>query len=277
MKTLIDGVEVTIQWEKEKNLGEVRQSLAAWLEDQGFQLSSLLINGRSTDDDGFPLGQMELLEAETVTNQNKPLQNLVLLRDFFHLVSEALRHKNLAVIQDLQNEYRILSSHLFPLLNPIRQRIEADLLPFETWNDHQEMATSALRLSTTLETWLAAYENPQGCLEDCLGRLGKLLPELRSIAVLFQKGQDHQAFELFLQSLELLDELNRLAPLLPEGWEALFHQEFQWKTLNTEIRSFLTEIEGAMGMKDYVFLSDLLEYEICPRLEILLDREVRLP
>lgn len=277
MKTLIDGVEVSIQWEEEKNLGEVRKSLSAWLEGQGFQLSSLLINGKALENEGLPLDAMETLEAETVSLQDKPLQTLGLLRDFFHLVSEALRHGNEPVIQDLQNDYRFLSAHLFPLLNPVRSRIDADLRPFETWDDPREMAFASQNLTRTLDRWAEEIQEPQKHFDQALQRVSDLLPPLKNIAVQFQKGQDRQAFNLLLEALSLVEDLHRLAGLLPQGWEAQFSQSFVWTQLSGELFSFLEEIQGAMEQKDLVLLADLLEYEICPRLEILLDRDQPLP
>lgn len=86
--------------------------------------------------------------------------------------------------------------------------------------------------------------------------LDKLIKEIQYSVELFQCGKENDAFKYITDIIEgliaIIDAIN-------------LTKDVQKNTINiSEINQYLIEINECFNNKDYILLSDLLEYEVTP-------------
>lgn len=108
------------------------------------------------------------------------------------------------------------------------------------------------------------YENAEvnDVLTTLNGYLSKLMPAIKDCASHYQSGQLSEGLNLLINIIEGLDWVIKIAATNIEM------QENHMRETNLK----LNEIVKALENEDYVLVGDLLEYEILPAMQEILDK-----
>ena len=141
------------------------------------------------------------------------------------------------------------------------------------WTDAVALAAAAGRVAQEAESRRKELQSPDKALAETLAALTASGEGLADLGVLFQRGRDKEAFELILGLFTLLEDAGRRAELSMRDRP---EDALSWQSFHDDLQPFLKETEAALGSGDYVLLTDLLEYEVCPRLTRLKDQFLRI-
>ena len=118
-------------------------------------------------------------------------------------------------------------------------------------------------------------ENPNKLLEEAIEEGRVYLPRLKEgiseIVTMLQEGREGEGVNLFIQALEGMEWLETVL----NGIEC-FNDNTNYKDgqgdITTRYRHALADLLEAWENRDMVLISDLLEFEVVPVIEIFLER-----
>jgi hypothetical protein len=114
-------------------------------------------------------------------------------------------------------------------------------------------------------------EHVAGVLQDGKNFLAELNSFLLNNALLFRRGQEFQAKESFVQSVEGLEYfVSFIEQLAGISGLDLTVANYEGKTIResfNDLNHIFMEIIAAQEKSDWVLLADLVEYELCPQLQ----------
>jgi len=258
MTILINQTPVEFTLEAETTVGHVARALQDWAQSQGLALVSVLADGRADLDD-LGVDDVEVLAAEAVPQAEVPAQRAEVLAGYFGLVAEAAKMGSAADLATLAQE--------FPLVQEgVRDTLGPEALASPQWNQPwtAEIAPAATSLVTDLQNWLTVWKSPEASLKRAGTSLSRHLTVLSSLASWFQQGEDARAFDAILGLFTRVEDVRRAAS------SASTVATQSWNQALDEISPFLQEIRSALDAQDYILLTDLLEYEVVPRLTTVL-------
>jgi hypothetical protein len=257
MITVIDGSVADIKFENEKTMGEVLTGIEKWVDESGFCLSRINIDGVEAEtSDITALFDAEIRDTKTLLIETTPFA--VLYREAIdelkvtlsawrqaggerHLVEELWRKSPAAAFIDSHD--RTLSYALSAGFSDETVKNITDIA--------DERAAEARQ---PLRTFL----NMEGELNEETARLQDLPLDL-------QTGNDRRAAETIQGFSVFMQKILRLFPLLkyaiPENPDAAHSLLFE------ELKSALKEFLAAYENRDMVLSGDLAEYEIAPRVK----------
>lgn len=252
MTISINQTVVDFTLDTETNLGEVLTSLETWAAAQQWRIAAVLVNGKADFQPALPIGQVATLEMETVPCHEEEASRWEVVAAYFTLVAQASAEP--ALLQDLHGEF-----------GPVRQKVTA--WAGTSGSERQALADlegpwgppverPALVLAEAARKRAEDFRNPAGALDRAMDALKSLLAGRSHLAGLFQKGNDADALAWVLELFAAIHEVGLWAGGQPE-----------WTKLWAELPDFLRETETALGTQDYVLATDLIEYEIGPRVE----------
>lgn len=257
MRVTINGSDTDLVVETEKNVGELLASIELWLEDQGYSVSGLSINGAPISSD--ELEQMYALELSTI--QQLDIQASSWIELYHQALQEALRliqKTNGVPFQErvqLLNEWQSTVSMRF-----IKNR-DTELAQFL-----ESSISGQGPLQTDMESILieriGELEDPLQAARMTHKLLGEIMQRMENLPLDLQTGKDRQAMETLQWFTVIMGKLFRLLPML----NFLDIKTDSFKPFLEEIGSILQELLKAYENKDTVLVGDLAEYEIVPRL-----------
>ena len=186
-----------------------------------------------------------------------------MIEDYFALLVQGWSRGDQTLIAELQDEYLSVRRALFPLLDAVSTRLEEPLQRLDApWKDSSVLAAAETVLGSVRE-FSQEVADPVKAVYQTLGRLESSLDSLGDLGLLFQKGRDRDGFGLILSLFTLLDDLNRCASRVLRTSNG---DQTKWAAFQTELQPILQEAERALSAGDYILLTDLIEYELIPRL-----------
>ncbi len=266
MTIRINQIAVDFTLEKERTFADLTTSLRAWANGQDLAVIGILADGKALGpDDATPLDEIRAVEVEAVPAGQRDLARVAVIARFFSLLAQGAQGGDQALVSELHQEFGSVRSALFPLLSPVAPRILGALEVLDgPWNDPAVLKQAAAKLAHEAEGLRRELQAPGAALSQSLDSLEFSLTSLEALAGLFQKGRDREGFDLILQLFTVLEDLGRQAPQA-----ALNAQDdlASWVRFHAELHPLLKEAEAALNTGDYVLLTDLLEYEVSPRLK----------
>jgi hypothetical protein len=251
MTLCINQVPVDFTLENEATLAELETSLRSWARSQGLTILSFLADGRAQGDEPRPLDGLSRVDVEVVPAEDELQARLEVLTQYLDLVARAAEVDQ-GTLTDLKAE-----------LGPVVQALENLGLEGEAlktaWPDARALASVAEDLGRRLRVL------PHPTSRDWVATLGRLEvagPSLTELPDFFQKGRDQEAFD---RILVIFTDLMRLGIEVESALSPGVNRR-GWDEFQSSLTPFLKEAEGAMETQDYVLLTDLLEYEIAPRI-----------
>lgn len=265
MNIRINQVAVDFALETETTLAELSHSMSLWADSQNMAISSILADGRAiVQDEAVPLSGISEVEVEVVPVAERELVKVEVVGDFFSLLEQACSKGDSALLSELHREYLLVRPALFPLLDAVASRLNPDLAVLDgSWEQGTGIGEAARHIVAETKAFGRELREPTTALFETLDRLEASLGSLSDLGLFFQKGQDRDGFELILNLFTLLEDLSRLAPL---HFRALGGQDNGWTEFHRDLQPVLQEAEGALAVEDYILLTDLIEYELTPRL-----------
>ena len=267
MTIRINQIAVDFTLEKEKTFADLTESLQEWAATQELAIMGVLADGKALEpQDNLPLSDVQLVEVEAVPTTERDLARMDVISQYFALLAQALERNDQAMIGELHRDYPSIREALILLASSMVRRWEANLAVLDgPWADGQTLGEVCRNLANETGTLRWEWQQPEKALAVTLSNLSRGLDELENLAVLFQKGQDKDGFALILRLFTLLEDLGRRIPLAITKRE----ERLDWEGLSGELQPFLKEAEDALSSGDYILLTDLLEYEVTPRLRTI--------
>lgn len=264
MTIRINQIAVDFTLEKEKNLADLTVALRAWATGQNLAILGILVDGKALGPDNTPLDQFHTIDVEAVPTGERDLARVAVVTRFFSLLAHGWASNSQELIEELRVEYPSVRGAVLSLLETFGDRVRGPLATLDRpWTDAATLEAAALQISQEAESRRKELQSPSLALAQTLGTLDSMLSELTDLGLLFQQGRDKEAFNLILRLFTLVEDTNRRAELYLRDRG---HQSLAWGTFHDELQPFLRETEGALSSADYILLTDLLEYEVLPRL-----------
>lgn len=294
MQIRINGELIDFTLEKEKTLGDVVSELETWLHGTGFYLYSL-----KADKTPLPVEEREQwaetaiedtqeLTVETLLHIEQIYNELQVTLNYLQEFIQALREKDGAYAQDLYKEYPAVRSFVSEVLGKSKtgendhiQKIDALLqasgISSGELADTQELQELVHYLDTLIlliTERMREIDSPLDELTALISLLEETNNELRDVSVLLQTGKDREAMLLIAKFTELSQKLLRIYTVLKQKQyidvSTLSIDGEDFETFYKQLNSFLGELHEAFTINDSVLIGDLFEYEIAPRIEMLI-------
>jgi hypothetical protein len=294
MDIIINNEKIDFTLENEKNVGEVVFGIENWLQTSGFLITSL-----QTDNEHHELGSEDWKEipVEKVDKLNLTAQlpydiKISKLQTFFQyidLLKSGIEKDNDELVQDLLKEYSYLSQELdkifsskiekSPLITRLNELIEKTKLNNGSQSLSQSDKVSYLEILSQINILLLErikeFTHPLESLKSAGIILNKSVEEISEVAIQLQTGQDQLAMGSVIRFIELSQKMIRIFHILQEAKNynltELKLENKDFKDFYTDLNSILNELSEAFIANDTVLIGDLLEYEIAPRLERLIE------
>jgi len=302
MKLLINNQNVNFTLENEKNLGDVVAGINKWLKGSGFNITDLRI-----DDEPLNLEEKETWQGRSIDSIDTlyvnvkhitelRIANLETVLQYLNLLKKAIQDENRALyselvpgfpfmLESLKNNFLIetnnVESDTFPgneILHPI---------PIEKINQLEEQEKSEYLkrikiIEESLVTAIRDIENPKESLNTLTEELKKASEGISEVSILLQTGRDREAMGNIIKFSNLTGRLFRILSSLSSSGVVNINElkigNKSSKEFYEELNSNLKELIEAFKTNDSVLIGDLLEYEIAPRIEMLiaLAREIQI-
>ena len=296
MEIVLNEKPIDFKLEKERYLGEVIQGIEQWLSNEHMYITYLDVDGRKL----FTVpreewSEQDIGEIDRVTVACAPisevrLSSLLNMQNYVGITYNALQTGNGKVLEELEEgyEYLLESIHIILKNSPsvlMKKAVEHFTLLFPDFNPKRLLTlneTAKTQTGKALEMLLESInllileeKNPLEALKYMAGRLKNSAEEISEVSILLQTGKDREAmnrlisFSVVLQEFVRIFLVHRTASNLDVKSLSIGGTSFEefYQTLN----SFLKELSGAFETGDSVLIGDLLEYEIAPRIEELVD------
>ena len=141
----INNEQIDTRLENEENAYEVVQQLDAWLLNEGFFISSILVNGRAASPDDkarltkLALTRIELLDITALPLDEYSFEKFATLLRYFSFLHQGVKEENRRLIDDLMTELpHILGSIDSVLRLTVGTRLISEVLA-------ERIATAGLR------------------------------------------------------------------------------------------------------------------------------------
>lgn len=258
----INQIAVDFTLENERTLADLTSALRTWAHEQDLAILGILADGQALGaDDPTPLDQIHQIDVEAVPVGERDLARVAVVAKFFALVAHAATHNDGPLLSELRQEYASVRGALFPLLSVVESRLRSALEVLDApWTDTGQVQKAASRLAVESEGRRLELQAPKQALLKTVQALVDSAKVATEVGALFQQGRDHDGFERILALFNHWEDLARRTSA------AGVDEIPRWQKFHRELQPFLQETEGALSSGDYVLLSDLLEYEILPRL-----------
>jgi hypothetical protein len=252
MTIRINDSPVDFTLEHEITFADLHRSLSQWAHAEQLELLSVLGDGKAlAPDDITALEGLDVIEVEAVPTSESALARLALVARFFAAAA-------LDPTDDLRAQYQGFRGVMESLLGPAAHRLSDELALLDGDWSGTGVAEAAARVARQAAALHAELVSPHAALTEALDRLDASLPG-EELARLFQKGDDREGFERILTLFTAFEDVTRRAELVGA--------DQPWSEFQEGLRPFLGEARDALAASDQILLTDLLEYEIVPRLK----------
>lgn len=251
----INETPVDFTLEHETTFADLHRSLTQWAANEQLELLSVLGDGKDlSPDDLAALDTLQTVEVEAVPVSEGTMARLAVIARFFALLAQS------DAAGELRAQYQGIRGVLPTLLAPVAHRLQDAFETLDKWTDEAPAAASRIAMETA--ALHRELSDPKLALQEALSQLDDALPG-DELAGLFQKGQDKEGFGRILALFTAFEDLSRRADL---ALGAAKIESPAWTEFLDDLRPFLTEARDALEAADHILLTDLLEYEIVPRL-----------
>ena len=270
MTIRINQIAVAFTLENEKTIADLTTAFRSWAEAQDLAILGIMADGHArAPDDKTPLESFAVIDIEAVPVGERDLARVAVLSRFFSLLAQGWSQNNQILISELHGEFASIKTALFPLLDPLARRISQSLMVLENpWTDPVAQTEATQTLAAELETRRKELQDPRVALTETLSDLDRSLDNLADLGTLFQRGQDKDGYGRILNLFTVLEDLGRRSELAFKEREI---DDRSWVEFQTDLKPVLQETESALAAGDLILVTDLLEYEVTPRLRQILD------
>ncbi len=304
MEVLVNEQQVDIQLEDERTLGEVVRGIRNWLQDMNLYITDLSVDHAShhLDDEqewaNRDIDNVEKIEIVALPPWEVRLNGYRVLHNYVATLADVLEEHALDEAKELLGEYPYVRRHLSDVVTAVfgeeqHNSLDSAVRRASTLSGAagsgntdaaetssgtegpQAIATTLRHISTILNTRIRELATPFREARKTEQALRVVMPELEEVSILLQTGEEQKAMSLIVRFSELVERLLRVLAAVDSryGGSAGTPRETTTKLRahTDELRSTLEELVGAFNDKDTVLIGDLLEYDMLPRVEELLE------
>ncbi|MCK5675265.1 MAG: hypothetical protein KAH95_17925 [Spirochaetales bacterium] len=281
--------DVTI--ENEKTLHELFKGLSEWLNGSGYEITGLVkdkqeLELNNNDWENILLDTINNLDIKAISGLDKYISDLQTLYQYVTLLQNAIIAENRALTTDLLSELSYITSTLDSFLTKKDLPVYGTIILQERINDFLNKNTKPEKskndlieilnkLSLILQTRIKEATSPFLELQTASEQLKNLIPSISDVSVMLQTGDDKKAMDSVLNFIDLSEKLIRLFPFLKEiGYTDIRKGSIDSESFNdfyTDLNGILIELVDAFNINDSILIGDLMEYEIAPRVNKLLE------
>nr|MDA3850734.1 hypothetical protein [Spirochaetaceae bacterium] len=261
MKIMINQEAIDFTLESESTCGEVVDQLQNWLKDQDFYINQiqldnqeyLLYDRKSWQEKS--LEELEQLNLNVIDGKQQQLLDLLTLKEYFILFTEAIEQNNPKKIKELTREYSYVKNNISQLLKLNPFIIQAQLFnPMEESGILQGLPTPSSKddllqrfkdIINILEGRREEILNPREEGIKTANTLIAMKERLSQIPMLLQENKDREALDLIIVLTELLSRIFRIMGTLSQDQDS---QELQIFTHS--LKEILKELSQAMEQQD---------------------------
>lgn len=276
-------LDVTI--EKEKFLGEIIPQIENWLYDSKMHLKEMQIDGNPVRLDlpdtwnKTEISSIEKLDITAISNMEKYVEDLQVVYQYVSMLDKAIESENFALAEDLLKDREIIAGTLDYFFSGNDKKIYSRQL-LELTENQNNLKTPGLKdfldqISFLLQKRIGEITAPVKNLTTVAASLKDLIPGISDVSILLQTGKDREAFSSVLAFIELSQTLIRIFSILREtgilDMSAIELDGVSLDSFYTGFNQILKELAEAFDSSDTVLIGDLLEYEIVPKIDTLLE------
>lgn len=277
MDVLINDENVDITLEHEKTVGEVVDGLLGWLRNNMMAVSTVTIDELPMQLDGKseiadrPVDAVQEIRVEALTYRELTANTFATTRDYFRMILDSLTNDDRQLYAELAPQFAELRPSLeqrFPEVLGDGEVSGVDLLqryvsePPEG-EDRLSLQETAERVSRLADARLRELASPRRELRNTTKAVEEMLPKLEETSILLQTGKESEAMALVYQFSELVSKLLRMLPEIQPPEAAPVDTE--------DLHGTLTELVQAFETGDTVLIGDLVEYEVVPKAQAILE------
>ena len=308
MDIKIDHNSIDFTLEQERTVGEVIAELQPFIESHARTIAALAVDDEplAIEDPGAwqdrELDPIERIQIETVGPFDRQVEDLGTLIEYFELLRSALHERSSEAIREILEELPHIRSAVGPLTGEApsddQPQLLAELDGLMGLTGGERSSASALAampaarqlaevsqeqleaLSAAIDRIRVVLHTRRRELADPLRELGHTAEALHGysdsmteVPVLLQTGRDREAMERIARFSELTGKLMRLCSLAITHRERLLPADWDSNNLESnaeQLYAMLNELVEAFSAGDSVLIGDLVEYELVPRLQELL-------
>ncbi|MFP4330086.1 MAG: hypothetical protein ACOCWS_01710 [Alkalispirochaetaceae bacterium] len=288
MKIVVNDEAIDFTLQGEEALGEIIPTLQAWLGESEFAIASIEVDGNPLplDDQeswrSIRLAEIDTLSVEASSVVQQQLEAIEPAVELLALMRRTVEATDQRRFGEAMTEYEYLRAALPSILSyreaegfALRDHFDALLercgarggsMPEEA-EKLEELRRGLDSLITLLQTRSRELVQPEGEFLSVARAIAASLGSIEEVPVLLQTGEGSEAMRRLAGFTGLLERLVYLFPLYLRASEEESTGEETFKELN----GILHELVSALDEEDSVLVGDLVEYEVVPKVEEVLE------
>lgn len=264
MDITINGQAADITMETEQTVGEVLSGIETWLQDSGYRLSALRVNGRFIDSASIAeaFGQ-NLLGVESIAIETSSWVDLAL-----EALIEARSYLNRSAEASAEEQALLLSAWESSAAASFLGEQEPDIFTC-TGRALKAEGAAPEEAGTIIDERIRELEDPSAELQKMEGLVEEIVRRLEDLPLDIQTGKDGRAAETVAVFSSIAEKVFRLLYLLKgrgADLDSIIIDSLSMPEFMGEFSAALKELLAAYEAKDVVLVGDLAEYELAPRL-----------
>jgi hypothetical protein len=290
VQIVVNDEPISFTLENEQTMGQIVDQLEDWLTTQRLAISSVTV-----DKEELPLYARERWNAHPITNVDRvqvtastlremKLSMLRTMLEYLMLLGKGIETHRDAELGELLGEYPYIRASINNLIGVSAQAHTSsalDSLLHESGLNEGAIADENVRdtlvrhirdIQIVVLDRMKEVTQPEQEAAAATVLLKDAVPQINDVSVMLQTGRDAEAMSVIVRFTELLGKIVRIIPYLSETNSELLVDRIEGADLSetaNELNGFLNELVAAFGAQDSVLIGDLLEYEIAPKVQRL--------
>jgi len=289
MTLTIDKNNIDFSLENEKYLNEVISNISNWLSKNQLIVEKLYIDNEdySNRDLNVKIDDIRSIEIETLSFTELNINNISWIKYFFQRLTLALDNWDREILLQVNDEIPFVLNHLPNILSldnktPEYGKNEIILELLNRYNylnckeesvDKESINDIFEDIILLLNERLREFSNPKEELITSIKVLVSLKPDLESVAIYLQAGNEEKAAKVMNTFTHILHKVLRILNFNINNVKVTNGNDLNEFTDGLD--DILNELLDGYESQDTVLIGDILEYEISSRIEKLEDLFVK--
>lgn len=281
MKITINDVPISFELEHEQSLGEVIDGIQHWLAGTGHHIQSIAVNGTTQDLTSAHWHALELSTVETIaitanSVSQDAIEGLETLVSYLSLLQRVMQEGTDEQVETVMQELPYVEEGIRRFV-PDMADLLSEYVNAVDLSDPSARAKIAIRtgeIGTILESRQQELLDPERAIHAASALMRDLIPRFLLVSQQVQSGSEREAMNTVAHFSEVASRIMRLLPrylaIHPEVEEVQIDGA-PFAEAVAGINQMLGELEEAFQRGDWVLVGDLMEYEMAPRFETIVD------
>lgn len=281
MKITINDVPISFELENEQSLGEVADGIQHWLAGTGHRITEVSVNGTVQDLTTSRWHALELSEVETLSItansvSQDAIDGLETLISYLSLLKRVMQEGTEEQIETVMQELPFVEEGIRRFVPDMADLLSeyANAVDLSDRSARAKIAVRTGEIGTILESRQQELMEPERAIHAASTLMRDLIPRFLLVSQQVQSGSEREAMSTVARFSEVAGRIIRLLPrylaIHPEV-EEIHIDGVPFAEAVAGINQMLVELEEAFQRGDWVLVGDLMEYEMAPRFETIVD------